>query len=247
MISIINITAAWLSALLTVFLLAQFLLRRAFKQDFRRKAFFTRLHKLFGIIIIFTGLTHGVLSEKPVLSLNFGSMLLLVFILLFLSFVLRKRFKFWFFAHRALSVFALVLFVCHMGEYAVNRLPFLSGETYGYTLMGDNVQSNFNARFNDGVYVGVAKGYGEDLTVEILIENNILKRIDVLSHNEEDAKFFMPAFETMPERIVKSQSLDVDTVSGATFSCTGLINAVRDALKKALTEGVLPDIKPLPR
>ena len=33
--------------------------------------------------------------------------------------------------------------------------------------------------------------------------------------------------------ILSAQSTDVDTVSGATFSSTGIINAVNDALGKA--------------
>jgi uncharacterized protein with FMN-binding domain len=34
-------------------------------------------------------------------------------------------------------------------------------------------------------------------------------------------------------RIIDSQSYDVDTISGATFSSTGIKNATEEALKKA--------------
>ena len=37
----------------------------------------------------------------------------------------------------------------------------------------------------------------------------------------------------MIDRILEAQSTDVDTVSGATFSSTGILMAVEDALGKA--------------
>ena len=40
--------------------------------------------------------------------------------------------------------------------------------------------------------------------------------------------------EVVAERIAQSQSLDVDTVSGATFSSTGIKNAAILAVQKAM-------------
>jgi major membrane immunogen (membrane-anchored lipoprotein) len=41
------------------------------------------------------------------------------------------------------------------------------------------------------------------------------------------------------DTITGEQSLEVDTVTGATFSSAGLINAVADALQGAVTSGTL--------
>ena len=48
----------------------------------------------------------------------------------------------------------------------------------------------------------------------------------------EDSAYLSQA-EGVISSIISAQSTDVDTVSGATFSSTGIINAVVDALGKA--------------
>ena len=40
--------------------------------------------------------------------------------------------------------------------------------------------------------------------------------------------------DVIPSEIINEQSLDVDIVSGATYTSNGIINAVKDALSKAL-------------
>lgn len=49
---------------------------------------------------------------------------------------------------------------------------------------------------------------------------------------------------------MNKQSLDVDTVSGATYSSAGILHAVTNALKSAVTEGELeqktPTLSPVP-
>ena len=56
--------------------------------------------------------------------------------------------------------------------------------------------------------------------------------ITVLSADGEDPAYYDQALAVLDE-IVSAQSTEVDTVSGATFSSTGLIDAAVDALGKA--------------
>ena len=65
-----------------------------------------------------------------------------------------------------------------------------------------------------------------------MIKNQTIRSINILS-NSDDAAFFNRAKEGVTASIIAKQSTDVDTVSGATFSSTGIINAVVDALGKA--------------
>ena len=51
-------------------------------------------------------------------------------------------------------------------------------------------------------------------------------------HQGEDSAYLSQA-ESVIDSILSAQSTDVDTVSGATFSSTGILNAVDDALGKA--------------
>ena len=55
----------------------------------------------------------------------------------------------------------------------------------------------------------------------------------------DDNKYFSRAQSGIIQRILSAQSTDVDTVSGATFSSNGLIEAVSDALGIEFTNPIL--------
>ncbi len=86
--------------------------------------------------------------------------------------------------------------------------------------------------YNDGVYTGTAMGFGGEITVSVTIENGFIVSIDVPSHELEDPAYYAMA-EALLSDIVNEQYADVDTVTGATFSSQGLINAAAEALGKA--------------
>ena len=80
----------------------------------------------------------------------------------------------------------------------------------------------------DGVYKGTGTGYAGDITVSVLIKDKQIVSIDILSCSD-DAAFFTRA-KAVIDKIIEGQTLDVDTVSGATFSSRGIISAVKNAL-----------------
>ena len=80
----------------------------------------------------------------------------------------------------------------------------------------------------DGVYKGTGTGYAGDITASVLIKDKQIVSIDILS-SSDDAAFFTRA-KAVIDKIIEGQSLDVDTVSGATFSSRGIISAVKNAL-----------------
>lgn len=80
----------------------------------------------------------------------------------------------------------------------------------------------------DGVYKGTGTGYAGDITVSVLIKDKQIVSIDILS-SSDDAAFFTRA-KAVIDKIIEGQMLDVDTVSGATFSSRGIISAVKNAL-----------------
>lgn len=85
----------------------------------------------------------------------------------------------------------------------------------------------------DGVYEGEGIGFGGSIVVSVTVADGKLKQIDVLSADGEDPAYYEQA-ESVLEEMVRSQSTDVDTVSGATFSSGGLIEAAQNALEKAV-------------
>ena len=85
----------------------------------------------------------------------------------------------------------------------------------------------------DGVYEGTAEGFGGDITVQVTISNGEIASIEIISAEDETPSYLVEA-SVMIDRILGAQNLDVDTVSGATYSSVGIINAVADALSKAM-------------
>ena len=80
----------------------------------------------------------------------------------------------------------------------------------------------------DGVYKGTGTGYAGEITVAVQIRDKQIVSIDILS-SSDDAAFFKRA-QAVIDKIVEGQTLDVDTVSGATYSSRGIISAVKNAL-----------------
>ena len=86
--------------------------------------------------------------------------------------------------------------------------------------------------YKDGTYTGSAQGFGGVITVEVTLAGDEITNIQVTSAPGEDSAYLSQG-EGVISSIISAQSTDVDTVSGATFSSTGIINAVVDALGKA--------------
>ena len=80
----------------------------------------------------------------------------------------------------------------------------------------------------DGVYKGTGTGYAGNITVSVQIKDKRIVSIDILSSSDDEA-FFSRA-KAVIDKIIEGQTLDVDTVSGATFSSRGIISAVKNAL-----------------
>lgn len=95
--------------------------------------------------------------------------------------------------------------------------------------------------YNEGVYYGTAEGYNGDITVAIVIQENTLKAVLVIG--EEDDDTFLNRAMDVVTQMMKKQSTEVDTVSGATYSSKGLIQAVKNALEEArrVTNGETDD------
>lgn len=87
------------------------------------------------------------------------------------------------------------------------------------------------ATFKDGTYIGVGEGYRGDIKVSVVIKNGKIYKINILS-TEDDEQYFSKA-RKLTSSIITKQTADVDTISGATFSSNGIIEAVSNALQKA--------------
>ena len=86
--------------------------------------------------------------------------------------------------------------------------------------------------YKNGTYTGDGQGFGGNIQVQVTLENDTITDIQVVSAPGEDSAYLSQG-QGVISTILAAQSTDVDTISGATFSSTGIINAVNDALGKA--------------
>ena len=96
------------------------------------------------------------------------------------------------------------------------------------------IESNFGmdiGQLNDGTYTGSARGYKSVIIVQVTISGGKIADIQVVSQGD-DEPYFSNA-RAVIQRVISSQSMSVDTVSGATYSSTGILVAIKNALLQA--------------
>lgn len=86
--------------------------------------------------------------------------------------------------------------------------------------------------YTDGTYEGEGTGFGGPIDVKVAIENGQMKDVEIISAENEDGTYLETAKGIIP-KILDAQTPEVDVMSGATFSSTGIKDAVADALQKA--------------
>lgn len=83
----------------------------------------------------------------------------------------------------------------------------------------------------DGVYYGTAEGYMGEIKVAVVIQNKTITAILLLETEDDDS--FVERAKTVIDRVLKKQTTKVDTVSGATYSSKGILDAIKNALTEA--------------
>ena len=86
--------------------------------------------------------------------------------------------------------------------------------------------------YKDGTYTGSAQGCGGDIKVKVTVSGQKISAIDITEASGEDEAYLSMAKDIINTMLDK-QTADVDTVSGATYSSTGIKNAVTQALEGA--------------
>ncbi len=83
-----------------------------------------------------------------------------------------------------------------------------------------------------GTFEGEGYGMQGPIIVNVTVEKGVITGIEYVTYTET-ANITAVAQERIPAQIVEHQTLSVDTVTGATLSSFGIINAVTDAAEKA--------------
>lgn len=105
-----------------------------------------------------------------------------------------------------------------------------------------------NIAYKDGTYTAEADGFNGSVKVTVTIKNG--KITNISNSNTDTKEYFNKAWSRIQPAILKKQAVyGVDTVSGATFSSNGILEAVQKALAKAavnITPTAEPTATPTP-
>lgn len=220
---------AWITLFLFVILVLKLLVRLlAKKLDYFKliNRFFSKIHKPFGLIILLTGLIHGLTSSVFVFSFNLGTITFIFFILLAISYFAKRYYKPKFlFIHQILTLISLIFVIVHIVD--VGGLTLIHKIKNG----NNNYIENYHT-LNDGLFEGEGTGLKGKIVVSVEIQNS--KIHDIIILESKDTKEYLDKAEKELKKIIISKnSASIDAIAGATYASNGYLEAVRNAIEKA--------------
>ena len=122
-----------------------------------------------------------------------------------------------------------------LGEgYRVHEaLDLLDASLFAKETAASESKFDMTKALKDGEYTGAVVGHnGGDLTVKVVIAGGKIASVEVVSHTETQAIAAAP-IASVPAAIVNGNTVDVDTVAGATVTSNAIIDAVVKCLEQA--------------
>ncbi|MGN1167287.1 MAG: hypothetical protein ACI4S2_12770 [Lachnospiraceae bacterium] len=127
----ISLFFAWVTVFLAIITMLKYVAR--ISKSVKANRFFHKIHIPAGVLMVFTGLLHGLLAGNfgdtklsearigvALFSFNWGTICFVVSVLLGLSYLIRKRLKKnWMKVHRILTVCLLVCLMLHVVEVGI--------------------------------------------------------------------------------------------------------------------------------
>ena len=86
------------------------------------------------------------------------------------------------------------------------------------------------SKIPDGTFAGTYEVFPVAADVEVTVKDHKILSIELVRHENGKGA----AAESIPQKIVDTQTLKVDTVSGATYSSKVILKAIENALKNAV-------------
>lgn len=123
---------------------------------------------------------------------------------------------------RQFVLFIIAVFVILL-PFGINYLIFLNYERDIKLIQVQNLDLNTVA---DGEYFGDCDVDLVGAKVRVVVKNNKIMEIELIEHKNDRGAMA----NSMPEKIIREQRLDVDSVSGATASSKVIQEAVYNAL-----------------
>ncbi|MGN0773960.1 MAG: FMN-binding protein [Candidatus Ventricola sp.] len=127
---------------------------------------------------------------------------------------------------------ALLVFACVIGIAVGGVCLVMDKQVRKMAAQLDAVAVVAPEHVADGTYAGTAETPLVKVTVEVSVQDHILREIRLLRHENGQGA---PAEAMLPEMLSRNTS-EVDSVSGATLSSKAIRAAVRDALAKGAAD-----------
>ncbi len=84
----------------------------------------------------------------------------------------------------------------------------------------------------DGTFEGVEQGHNDEVKVQVTVSGKTIKDVKIVGDHESPGVSDLPK-AWIPKAIVENNTLNVDSITGASFTSFAIKGAVEDALKKA--------------
>ncbi len=94
-----------------------------------------------------------------------------------------------------------------------------------------DVDSRAPGPYRNGTFTGSAPGYNGDMTVQVTIKNGWIAQTKI-TETKDDADY-IAKIQPLMAAVMEKQTTKTDTISGATFSSCGFLDAVDQAIEKA--------------
>ena len=123
-----------------------------------------------------------------------------------------------------------------MKEFIVRLFSLLAivGVLFGYNEVLDvRAKDEEIAKLNAQLEIQSSGAGSDSESVEVTVKDGKIEAVEVTSAEKEDSAYLAMAEDIIP-KIIEAQSAEVDTISGATFSSTGIKNAAEQALEQAV-------------
>ena len=125
-----------------------------------------------------------------------------------------------------------MLAVAALCVYQAHALQWQAAEDENKQQIAETQAKNAAAEGGAVRYTGSGDGFGGTVSVEVTVSGGKITAIDIVNAANEDAAYLDKA-KGIIDSMISANSPEVDTISGATFSSTGIKTAVQQALEGA--------------
>lgn len=136
-----------------------------------------------------------------------------------------------YFITKAINFVAVVVILVGFSGWAAEMT--VNDEAVAEQIAEAERAANRGPYVTDGTFTGSAKGFGGQVKMQVVIDNGYIDSVEILDASKEDDAWLDMCLG-LPAKIVKEQTTNIDVVSGATYTSSGILNGTTEALEKSM-------------